>query len=62
MLFRSLMPDDYYRRVGHPGIARVIMHEPIPTRGMTEDDLESLKEKVYEVIDRPLRERLPDHY
>ena len=39
-----LLPDDFYRRIGHPGIARIILHDPIPTIGMTEDDIDVLKE------------------
>ncbi|HNP47799.1 MAG TPA: lysophospholipid acyltransferase family protein [Bacteroidia bacterium] len=50
-----LLPDDYFNRVGYPGIAHVIMHEPIETEGLTEADLETLKARVYEVIDAPLR-------
>ena len=40
-----LLPDDFYRRIGHPGIAHVILHDPIPTIGLTENDLDVLKEK-----------------
>ncbi len=54
-----LLPDDYFNRVGHPGIAHVIIHEPIETKGLTEADIETLKAKVYEVIDAPLREKYP---
>jgi 1-acyl-sn-glycerol-3-phosphate acyltransferase len=50
-----LLPDDYFNRVGYPGVARVIIHEPIETKGLTEADLEPLKARVYEVIDAPLR-------
>lgn len=57
-----LLPDDYYRRVGHPGIARIIIHEPVPTEGLKEEDLDALKEKVYKIIDKPLREYYPDWY
>ncbi|MCC7301580.1 MAG: 1-acyl-sn-glycerol-3-phosphate acyltransferase [Bacteroidia bacterium] len=38
-----------------PGIARVIVHEPIPTKGMGAGDLVSLREKCYQVIDEALR-------
>lgn len=57
-----LLPDDYYRRIGHPGIAHVILHEPIETKGMTEADLDTLKQRVYAVIDAPLRERYPEWF
>lgn len=57
-----LLPDDFQNRIGHPGIARVIIHEPIPTTGMTENDLEGLKEKVYQVINRPIEEGYPEYF
>lgn len=57
-----LLPDDFYKNVGHPGIARVIIHEPIPTEGLREEDLDALKEKVYKIIDEPLRQRYPKWY
>jgi len=57
-----LLPDDFYRRIGHPGIARIILHDPIPTIGMTEDDIDALKEKVYRVINAPIEERYPGYF
>ena len=54
-----LFPDDYPHRLGHPGIANVIIHEPIPTKGMTENDLEKLKSIVYDVMNKPLMEKYP---
>jgi len=57
-----LFPDNYKKRLGHPGIARIIIHKPIETKGMTEADLESLKQKVHEIISQPLMEKYPDYY
>ncbi len=57
-----LLPDDYYRRVGHPGVAGVKIHEPIPTLGLREEDLNELKEKVYRIINEPLQKKYPAHY
>ncbi len=37
-----------------PGIARAIIHEPIPTAGLTEKDLISLQDKVYAIINKEL--------
>ena len=37
-----------------PGIARAVVHAPIPTQGLTMDDLVSLRRKVFEVIEGPL--------
>ena len=57
-----LFPDDYPKRLGHPGIAHVILHKPIPTKGMTQDDLERLKSEVYAVINQPLKEKYPEKF
>lgn len=37
-----------------PGIARAVIHEPIPTIGMTEEDLVPLRDKVYNIIHNEL--------
>lgn len=39
-----------------PGIARVVIHDPIPTAGLTDADVVGLRRKVYEVIEGPLLE------
>ncbi len=38
-----------------PGIARMVVHEPISTKGLTENDVETLKLKVKEIIEGPLK-------
>jgi len=50
-----LLPDDYWNRIGHPGVAGVVMHKPIETKGMTENDSDSLKQKCFDVIDKTLK-------
>lgn len=57
-----ILPDDFHCRPGRPGIARVIIHEPIETKGMTDKDLELLKHRTYEIIDAPLRKRFSSWY
>ena len=37
-----------------PGIAKAVIHEPIPTIGMTEDDIPQLKERVFNIINNEL--------
>ena|GEM_PF-48789 len=37
-----------------PGIARAVVHPPIPTVGLTEADLVDLRSRVYRVIEEPL--------
>jgi 1-acyl-sn-glycerol-3-phosphate acyltransferase len=58
----KLLPDNFHEGAGHPGIARVIIHEPIPTTGLNENDLEKLKADVRSVISKPLRESYPEYY
>lgn len=38
-----------------PGISRAIIHEPIETKGMSENDLLTLQNKVFEVIENDLK-------
>jgi 1-acyl-sn-glycerol-3-phosphate acyltransferase len=40
---------------GKPGLLRIVVHEPISTRGTTIDDLEALKEQTYSIIDNELK-------
>ncbi|MGB0881543.1 MAG: lysophospholipid acyltransferase family protein [Vicingaceae bacterium] len=37
-----------------PGIAKAVIHEPIPTVGMTEDDVPELSDKVFKIINDEL--------
>lgn len=37
-----------------PGIARTVVHAPIPTAGLTEADLVDLRTRVYRIIEAPL--------
>jgi len=39
-----------------PGFAKAIIHEPIPTLGMTEEDLGPLRDKVFNIINNQLLE------
>jgi len=41
---------------GRPGLARAIVHPPIPTQGLTMDDVVVLRRTVFDVIEGPLRE------
>lgn len=53
------MPDGILRRMfaGGPGISRMIIHDPVETTGMTENDLAALKNKVYKIIDETLSKK-----
>jgi 1-acyl-sn-glycerol-3-phosphate acyltransferase len=44
----------FYGKAG-PGIAKVVIHEPISTVGMTDEDLAGLQEKVFNIINTELK-------
>jgi len=46
---------DGWRIYGRPGLVRVFVHSPIETTGMTLDNVDELKEQVFQVIDHQLR-------
>ncbi|HEV7347871.1 lysophospholipid acyltransferase family protein [Telluribacter sp.] len=48
-----LLPDEVPLRL-HPGTVRAIVHEPIYTTGLTQDDLPALIEKWRSVVERAL--------
>lgn len=37
-----------------PGIARAVIHDAVPTNGLSEPDLPMLRKRVYEIIEAPL--------
>ena len=45
----------------HPGVAKVIIHDPIPTKGLEKKDLVSLRSRTFEVINKPLMEKHGDY-
>lgn len=42
--------------VSRPGVARVVIHDPIPTAGLTRKNLDALMRQVGEAMDAPLAE------
>jgi 1-acyl-sn-glycerol-3-phosphate acyltransferase len=52
----KVLPDSPRKKVyaGSPGLLRVVIHDPIPTKGMKESDLASLKEAYRKVMDETL--------
>lgn len=51
-----IMPD--YRksdRLGTLGLARIIVHKPIETAGMTDDNINALRTNVYQTIEQGLK-------
>lgn len=52
-----LLPDGPMRKSGGtPGVSRVYIHEPVITAGLTDNDLDSLKKKVHDLIEKTLIE------
>lgn len=45
---------------GRPELTRVIVHKPIATKGMTSEDVENLKKKVFQTIDLTLQKYYPN--
>ncbi len=53
----QILPDGRKKKHGgRPKRAKAIVHAPIETKGMTENDLELLKAMVYKTIDNALRQ------
>lgn len=52
--YRFLQDGAFFKRNGRPGTPLVIVHPPVETKGMTEQDLVSLRDHVYEIIQKPL--------
>ncbi len=46
-------PVELFSRA-RPGIARAVVHAPVPTTGLTEADLVGLRNEVYRIIEEPL--------
>lgn len=52
--WKLLQNGGFFKASGRPGISRIIIHEPIATAGMTEDDLVSLRSRVHDIISTDL--------
>lgn len=53
----KILPDAYPLRI-HRAPVEVVFHEPIPTAGLTQADMETLKEQTFRVIDAELYKHL----
>ena len=54
----KILPDGRKKKKGgKPGTAFVVIHKPIETKGMTEDDLVLLKNTVFDIIDSTIRKK-----
>ncbi len=54
-----ILPDNS-KLLFTPHTVKAIVHEPIPTTGLTLDDIEQLKKRTFEVIDHELRRYYPE--
>ncbi len=54
--WKILQNGGFFKSNGRPGLSKVVYHAPIQTTGMTEDDLVSLRTKVYQIIDQTLKD------
>lgn len=52
--WKLLQNGGFLKSHGRPGISRIVIHEPIATVGMTEDDLVSLRSRVHAIISTTL--------
>lgn len=44
--WKLLQNGGFFKSLGRPGLAKIVIHEPISTKGMTDENLVSLREKV----------------
>lgn len=53
--WKLLQNGGFFKSNGRPGLALVKIHKPISTKGLSQDNLLSLKEQVYHIIEEPLK-------
>lgn len=56
-----IMPDGILRRMhaGRPGKSLITVHAPVETKGMTDGDIEKLKNQVYRILKESLETKRP---
>ncbi|MDQ3047339.1 MAG: 1-acyl-sn-glycerol-3-phosphate acyltransferase [Bacteroidota bacterium] len=54
--WKLLQNGGFFKAYGRPGISRIVVHPPVETKGLTENDLVSLRTKVHEIIAKELEE------
>ena len=52
--WRLLQNGGFFKSFGRPGIAHVVVHPPIETAGMTEENIVSLKQQVFDQMQKTL--------
>ncbi len=54
--WKRLQRNGFIKGKSSPGIAEVIIHKPIPTKGLTRKDTEALQKQLHDIINAPLKE------
>ncbi len=52
--WKLLQNGGFFKSFGRPGIARIMVFDPIPTTGLTEENLVALRDKTYAIINETL--------
>lgn len=55
--WKLLQNGGFFKSHGRPGLAKITVHKPVPTKGLTEADLVSLRHSVRETISRELQQK-----
>jgi 1-acyl-sn-glycerol-3-phosphate acyltransferase len=55
--WRLLQSGGFFKAHGRPGISHIVVHKPVPTKGLTESDLISLRHSVRETILNELKRK-----
>lgn len=53
--WKMLENGGFFKSNGRPGLAKAIIHKPIYTTGMTEENVVDLRNRVYSLIDETLK-------
>lgn len=53
--WKLLQNGGFFKANGRPGVSNIIVHEPIITKGMTENDLVTLRTQVHTIIQNDLK-------
>ena len=54
--YKLLQNGGFFKSCGRPGIAKIIVLEPVSTKGMTEENLVALRDHVFKLINDTLKE------
>jgi 1-acyl-sn-glycerol-3-phosphate acyltransferase len=55
--WKLLQNGGFFKSHGHPGISHCVLHKPVPTKGLKEEDLISLRHNVRETILQTLQKK-----